>query len=147
MAYRSQLCESCGNKVNKDCYCAPNSVCSDYFEEKQDTYLSGLFERLHLTEVNNAFARSCVAAMVYEVLRSNKCGLNGDNNEHVIETLISGVCSRFEFNVLSLAASWGNDIEHYVREYIGFEKGDLYREYIFKYVSEHEVVSGVKMDY
>lgn len=35
MAYASILCETCEYKNDPKCYCAPNSVCGKYKEEKK----------------------------------------------------------------------------------------------------------------
>ena len=105
-------------------------------------YLKDLFEQIGVTSEIDKVA---VATLVYEALESNKCGVTGDNREAVIETLINGVCDRHTFNLMSFAADWANDVCYELIEHNNLKCKNMFKEYIFPYISEHEVIPGVKM--
>lgn len=105
--------------------------------------LDSLYKELR---VKDNFQRSLVSAMVYNVLKANKqYGLMSDPTKEiqhkVEEALINGVCDKFQFEVLSCVAYWGNDCADLLSEELGLENGVF--DTIFSWLQNNEVIPGV----
>lgn len=105
-------------------------------------YLEKLYKELG-AEKN--FDKAAIAAMVYETIASNNCGMTGENQDAVIEELTKGLEERYQFDIMRLAASWSNDLNDILIEHLGLKTKSMFQSYIWPYIQENEVVPGVKM--
>lgn len=107
-------------------------------------YLQNLITELG---IKSKFGKAILAAICYETLKTNKCGLTAANAEEVQKALIKNLCDRYMFEVLKLAASWCNDlVEILIRnEELKCAFDDIFKEHIWPYLRKNEVIPGVRM--
>lgn len=104
-------------------------------------YLAKLHEQMGIA---SEFDKALIAAVVFDTIRNNSCGMNSDNMESVVGVLTEGV-DKYHFDILSLAAGWGNDVNDLLVKHLGLSCKSIYEEYIWPYLQQNEVVLGVKM--
>lgn len=106
-------------------------------------FLQPLIEELGIKGI---YGKRILAALVYKTLQGNPCGLTVDNTPHVEKALYHGICSSYEFSVLSLAAYWSNDLLNILAFHEPtIDVDTFYKEHIWPYLRKNEVVPGVHM--
>lgn len=107
-------------------------------------FLSRLIEDLGLKK---EYSKSVLAAMVYNTLAANKCGLSDDTDDAVRDALCEGVCDRYQFDVAVLAGdAWDNDLlDILCREEPQVDKEVFYEDFVWPYLSKNEILPGIRM--
>lgn len=112
-----------------------------------NTFLSPLIEQLG---INNIYSKRILAGLVMDALRINDCGVTPENENEVKKRLIAGLCGAYEFSVIDLASRAGGDslldilFEH-EPALKGMNKRSFYPGYIWPFISQNEVIPGVKL--
>lgn len=104
-------------------------------------YLDNLYKKLNIT---NSFDKSVLAAMVFDTLLVNPCGVNHKNEKEVKNILIEGI-PEYQFEIFRLACYWGNDLSYLLLNHLGLNDSceSIYEGYIWPYLRENKIMDGV----
>ena len=106
-------------------------------------FLQPLIDKLG---IKNYLSKAVLAGLVMNTLRDNGCGVSVENTSEVKANLINGVCDEYLFEVADLAGAYGNDLlDILARNEEGIDRDVFYKEHVWPFLRENEVVPGVRL--